>query len=157
MKNAATANVFTDIGRTPANRPNPKHIHIRTARTTDGSRPTTKAKAHNAIVTIAHLNHSKRFLKKRPNTPFSKNQTIPICIPDKARTCEIPAAEYASRVLLSKPPLYPSVKAANTGNCCSPIPHCRYFFNKHSRNNKASCFQVLLDTAFSFRQSSAGT
>ena len=81
MKKAATLKVFMEKTLEPDRRPNSINMHMTTARTTEGSSPTIKAKVHNKGITSPPFSHR------------NKNQIIPICIPDKASTWAIPATE----------------------------------------------------------------
>ena len=81
MKKATTLKVFMEKTLEPDKRPSSISMHITTARTTEGSSPTMKAKPHNKTMTIPPFSHR------------NKNQIMPMCIPDKARTWDIPATE----------------------------------------------------------------
>ena len=93
MKKAATDKVFREKCFTPAKVASSISIHMMTARTTDASSPTTKAKVHNNRMTAVPFNHLKRFPNKKRNRPFNKNQMIPMCMPDKDNTWAMPATE----------------------------------------------------------------
>ena len=94
MKKAAIPNVFKDSAFLPAHRPNSMSMHMITARTTEASRPDTKAKHHNMRVAKSHFSHRIREIcSKGLKQKLNSIQTIPTCKPDKASTCEIPATE----------------------------------------------------------------
>ena len=93
MKKAATAKVFSEKDLKPDNRPISMSVHIHTARTTDASKPTTKANIHKAVMMKTPFSHLKRPLANGRNNTSISNQMMPTCIPDKASTCDMPATE----------------------------------------------------------------
>ena len=73
-------------------------MHMITARTTEASSPATKAKHHNISGDTPHFSQRPHRLLSNGFSKKPKSiHTIPLCNPDKASSCEMPATAYFSR------------------------------------------------------------